>query len=277
MQLSSSTKNRLLRKYGDWALITGATSGIGKELAIQLARAGLNVAITGRRAGLLEAMSRALSTQYGVQVAAFPGDLSRQSEVEQLIESLAGYELGLAIMNAGYGTSGCLLQSDLEKELNMLDLNSRAVLILTHHFSRYFAQKRRGGVILMSSIVGFQGVPNAANYSATKAYIQSFGEALALELKPHGVDVLCAAPGPVKSGFSKRADMRMGKALKPEDVGVPILKALGKKTTVFPGLLTKVLVYSLKIAPRWGKVRIMKEVMGGMTKHQSLPEFSSTK
>ena len=94
------------------------------------------------------------------------------------------------------------------------------------------------------------------------------GEALSLELRPSGVDVLAAAPGPVISGFGDRADMRMDMALKTSEVGAPILKALGRKTTVLPGLLTKFLVGSLRMLPRWGKVRMMSVVMGGMTKHQ---------
>jgi short-subunit dehydrogenase len=117
-------------------------------------------------------------------------------------------------------------------------------------------------------MVAFQGVPYSANYAATKAYVQSLAEALAIELKPSGVDVLAAAPGPVSSGFEQRANMKMYMSLKPLDVGVPILKALGRKSTVLPGLLTKLLIYSLRTIPRWGKVKIMKMVMDGMTKHQ---------
>ena len=120
----------------------------------------------------------------------------------------------------------------------------------------------------MSSIVAFQGVPYAANYAASKAYVQTLGEALAIELKPQGVDVLCAAPGPVDSGFGQRSNMVMGTALHPSEIGVPILKALGRKSLVFPGRLTKILVYALKPIPRWGMVRIMQMVMGGFTKHQ---------
>ena len=125
----------------------------------------------------------------------------------------------------------------------------------------------------MSSMVAFQGVPYSANYAATKAYVQSLAEALAVELKPYNVDVLAAAPGPVSSGFEQRANMKMSMSLKPSQIGVPILKALGRKTTVLPGLLTKVLVYSLRTLPRWGKVKIMQKVMGSMTKHQRVGEY----
>ncbi|MEM1318744.1 MAG: SDR family oxidoreductase [Bacteroidota bacterium] len=266
--LSKSEQHRLHRRYGPWALVTGASSGIGKELATQLASAGLHLLITGRRAEALTQLSKTLMAQYTVEVKALPGDLSKASEVEKLIQQTQSFHLGLVILNAGFGTSGEFVKAQLEQELNMLDLNCRALLMLTHHFSRQFNQNGRGGIILMGSLVGFQGTPNAAHYAATKAYVQSLGEALALELKPQGVDVLTAAPGPVQTGFADRANMQMGKVLRPEEVGIPILKALGRQATVLPGWLTKVLVYSLRTVPRWAKVRIMKMVMGGMTQHQ---------
>jgi len=93
---------------------------------------------------------------------------------------------------------------------------------------------------------------------------------LTIELKPFGIDVLAAAPGPVDSGFGQRADMKMGKALKPSAIAIPILKALGRQTDVIPGLLSKILVYSLRTVPRWVKIRIMQKVMGSFTKHQRL-------
>jgi short-subunit dehydrogenase len=129
-------------------------------------------------------------------------------------------------------------------------------------------QQKRGGIIFFSSLVAFQGVAYSANYAATKAYIQSFAEALAIELKPFGIDVLAVAPGPVESGFGQRANMKMGMALKPSDLGVPILIALGKQTNVIPGLLSKILIYSLRTVPRRIKIKIMLHVMKGFTHHQ---------
>jgi short-subunit dehydrogenase len=98
--------------------------------------------------------------------------------------------------------------------------------------------------------------------------VQSLSEALALELKEEGINVLAAAPGPVESGFSDRANMKMNMSLKPQDVGVPIIEAIGRKTSILPGFLTKVLVYNLRMTPRWGKIRIMGKVMSGFTNHQ---------
>jgi hypothetical protein len=118
----------------------------------------------------------------------------------------------------------------------------------------------------MSSLVGFQGVPRAAHYAATKAYVQSLAEGLHHELMPLGVDVLASAPGPVHSGFAGSANMQMGLAQRPQDVVAATLTALGRRATVRPGWLSKVLEWSLKPLPRWGRVRMMGVVMGGMTR-----------
>ena len=188
--------------------------------------------------------------------------------MDALIHETQGLNIGLLIASAGYGTSGHFIDGSLQTEVNMLRINCEALLSLTHYYSQQFVQQKRGGIILMSSMVAFQGTPYSANYAATKAYVQTLAEALAVELKPHGVDVLAAAPGPVKTGFSQRANLKMSMSMTPEQVGVPILRALGRKTTVLPGALTKLLVYSLRTVPRWAKVKIMAKVMGGMTEHQ---------
>ncbi|MEM9831077.1 MAG: SDR family oxidoreductase [Bacteroidota bacterium] len=265
MKLSSNEKNRLRTKYGSWAVVTGASSGIGLELATRLAESGLNLVIHGRDSTRLAQIQQELSSQYGVKINTVAADLSESTGTDQIITAAQGLDIGLLVASAGFGTSGLMLNNSIHEETNMLRVNCESLLILTHHFSQYFAQQKRGGIVLMSSMVGFQGVPFAANYAATKAYVQSLAEALALELKPYGVDVLAAAPGPVTSGFGKRANMKMDMSLTPAQVGVPILSALGRKNVVLPGFLTKFLVYSLRTAPRWGKVRIMKRVMGGMT------------
>jgi hypothetical protein len=258
----------LREKYGPWALVTGASSGIGLELAGQLATAGLNLVLNARNLEKLEKAGKDFSHQYGIQVRVVAANLAEPDGVAQLLQETTGIEVGLYVASAGFGTSGAFLDASLDTELDMLQVNCQALLSLTHHFSRQFAHRQRGGIILMSSMVAFQGVPFAAHYAATKAYVQSLTEALSVELRPYGVDVLAAAPGPVASGFADRANMRTNMALQPAQVGVPILKALGRQSTVLPGGLTKLLVYSLRTVPRWGKVQIMKLVMGGMTKHQ---------
>jgi len=270
MKLDNKTINGLKNNYGNRVLITGATSGIGREMALKFGEAGFDLIITGRREHLLNELSTLLFNEYKVDSIPIFGDLSKEQDVVDLINGTNHLDIGIAVLNAGFGTSGKFIESDIEQEINMLNLNCKALTKLTHHFANKMKiQPKKGAIVLLSSMVAFQGVPNAAHYAATKAYVQSLGEAIAIELKPEGIDVLCAAPGPVESGFSKRANMKMSMALSPEEVGVPIIKAIGKKTNVLPGFLTKLLVYNLRMTPRWGKIRIMGNVMSGFTKHQN--------
>lgn len=269
MKVSQKTAAQLKNKYGDWVLITGATSGIGKELAIKFAEAGFKLVITGRRENVLNELSTALFDQYKTECFPVVGDLTKMDDVMQLLWEIDHLSIGIAILNAGFGTSGAFKDAELENELNMIDINIKSVAAMAHYFTKKMSfQPKRGAVVFLSSMVAFQGVPNAANYAATKAYVQTLGEALAVEMKDKGVDILCAAPGPVSSGFGDRANMKMGKSLSPEDVGVPIINAIGRRTTILPGFLTKFLVYLLRTSPRSLKVRIMGKVMGGFTKHQ---------
>lgn len=268
MKLSTKEMKRLISKYGSWAVITGASSGIGLELARQCAAAGFNLVLNSRQLGHLQQVEQQLKAQTNIEIKIVAADVSESEGIDKIIASSRGLDVGLLIVCAGYGTSGYFINNSVHSEINMLRVNCEALLSLTHFYSQIFVQQKRGGIILMSSMVAFQGTPFASNYAATKAYVQTLAEGLAIELKTHGVDVLAAAPGPVESGFSQRANMKMSMSLTPSQVGVPILKALGRKTTVLPGLLTKLLVYSLRTVPRWGKVRIMEKVMGGMTAHQ---------
>ena len=268
MELSTNEKSRLKSKYGDWAIVTGASSGIGLELTKQLASAGLNLVINGKQLDKLQAVEKELKSHHPIEIKIINGDVSEEVVIERILNTTTGLNVGLLITSAGYGTSGLFLDIPLAAERNMLRVNCEAVLTLTHHYSRQFRQQKRGGIIFLSSLVAFQGVPFSANYAASKAYKQSLAEALAIELKPFGIDVLAAAPGPVDSGFGQRANMNMGKAMKPSELSVPILKALGKQTNVIPGTLSKILVYSLRTVPRWAKVRIMQKVMDGFTQHQ---------
>ena len=158
----------------------------------------------------------------------------------------------------------------------MLHVNCRAVLELSLHFGRRLASRGRGGMILMSSVVGFQGMPYAAHYAATKAYVQSLAEALHVELAPLGVDVLACAPAPTRSGFAARAGMRMESSLDPAAVAQPTLDALGRRSTVLPGLLSKLLTASLVPLPQGVRVRVMGRVMHGMTKHRRGPAAPGT-
>lgn len=202
--------------------------------------------------------------EFGVEARTLAIDLAPAQAADSLVSATADLDVGLLVCSAGFGTSGALIDSDLATEMAMVDLNCRALLSHAWHFGKRFATQRRGGIILLSSLVAFQGVPRAANYSATKAYVQSLAEGLHHELAPFGVDVLACAPGPIHSGFAARARMTLGMAQRPTDVAQASLNMLGRRTTVRPGLLSKGLELALKPIPRWGRVRMMGVVMKGM-------------
>lgn len=265
----SPRQQRLLTKYGPWAVVTGASSGIGREIASMLAEAGLNLVLVARRRGVLERMAGDLGPRHGIEARVVTADIALEAGIGTVEAAARDLDVGMLVAAAGFGTSGPFLESSLETELEMLDVNCRAPLRMSLHFGRRFAGRGRGGIVLMSSLVGFQGTPNAAHYAATKAYVQILAEALHAELAPLGVDVLASAPGPTNSGFASRAGMRMGAALEPADVARGTLEALGRTATVLPGPLTKLLTYSLAPLPRRARVGIMGRVMGNMTKHRN--------
>ncbi|HVY38302.1 MAG TPA: SDR family NAD(P)-dependent oxidoreductase [Polyangia bacterium] len=262
----STKERRLVDRYGPWALVTGASDGIGRAIAKHLAGAGLNLVLAARRREVLDALAAELASAHGVDVRAVAVDLSTPAGMETLAQQTDALDVGLFVAAAGFGTSGEFVTSEIANELEMLEVNCRAVVAASHHFARRFVARGRGGLVFLSSLVAFQGVPRAANYAATKAFIQSFAEGLGHELAPRGVDVLATAPGPVRSGFGSRAAMTMGFAQTPDAVARATLRALGRRRTVRPGLLAKLLELSLKMLPRWGRVRMMGLIMAGMTK-----------
>jgi hypothetical protein len=255
-------------KYGPWALVTGASEGIGAAFATELAARELNLVLVARREDRLAALARSLSTAHGVTVEVIAADLGAASGVDAVLAGITGKEIGLYVGSAGFGTSGAFVANPVGQELNMIDVNCRALCALAHPLAQAMQSRGRGGIVLMSSIVAFQGVASSANYAATKAYVQTLAEGLAAELGPHGVDVLASAPGPVSTGFAARANMKMGNAATPEVVAKATLAALGRRTTVRPGGLAKLLGYGLGMLPRNVRSRILGGIMTGMTRHR---------
>jgi hypothetical protein len=259
--------SKLLARFGPVALVTGASSGIGLEFARVLASQGFDLLLVARRGDALAAIGQDLTARYGVRVTPLPLDLSEPASLPALLSACEGISIGLVVAAAGFGTSGPFIENDLSSELDMIDVNCRAVAALSWHFARRFAAQRRGGLVLLSSLVAFQGVPRAANYAATKAYVQTLAEGLRHELRRAGVSVIASAPGPIRSGFGDRARMTMGLSQGPEAVAATTLRALGRQGTVRPGWLSKFLGWSLAALPRAARTRVMGLVMAGMTKH----------
>lgn len=264
----TSSKSEFLKKYGPWAVVTGASEGIGAAFATELASKGMNLVLVARREDRLEAMSKELTGKFRIEVKILPTDLANKSSALGLFINTEHLDVGLLVAAAGFGTSGPMLLTNERNEADLVEVNCAAVLAQCLHYGRRMAAKRRGGIVLFSSVVAFQGAPFSANYAASKAYIQALAEGMGQELKADGVDVLSVAPGPIASGFAARANMNLGQSMTPEVVARVSLAALGKQRTVRPGWLSKLLGWGLSTAPRFLRVQIMGNIMANMTKHQ---------
>lgn len=259
-------KNRLVQNYGNLAVVTGATDGIGRAFAEKLAEVGFDLILLARRKSELERTAAALSEKYGVRAETMPTDFSIPTSTARALEALRKRDVGIFVAAAGFGTSGPFIGNSIDAELQMIDVNCRAVVELTYGIANGMAERGRGGIVLFGSLVGWQGTPAAATYSATKAFIQTFAEGIGEELKETGVDVLSCAPGPVDSGFALRANMKMGASDSPMQVAAESLAALGRRRSVVPGRTGKILTYSLALLPRRSRVGIMGRVMKGMAR-----------
>jgi short-subunit dehydrogenase len=255
---------RDLQHYGPWALITGASDGIGKALAEQIAAAGINVALVARNEVRLRALAADLEGRHGIETAVLAADLTDSDAVAQVETSTSGLDIGLVVLAAGFGTTGTFLETSLADEMALIAVNIAAVSRLSHTFAGRLAGRGGGGLVLFGSIVGWQGVPGQANYAASKAYVQSLAEGLHDDLEPHGVNVLSVAPGPVASGFGARAGLAMTGATAPETVATATLTALGRRRTVIPGARGKFLTSALRPLPRRVRSLILGRVIAGM-------------
>ena len=156
--------------YGPWALVTGASSGIGAEFARQLAALGLNLVLVARRRQRLEVLARPLESGNHIEVKAVVADLSQPDFQPLLLAETQSVDIGLLVNNAGIGLANKFLDHVLENELALLNVNCRAVLVLSHLFGRQMAVRRKGGIIFVSSVSGYLATPYEASYAASKVY-----------------------------------------------------------------------------------------------------------
>lgn len=264
----SAASKAWVQTYGPWAVVTGASEGIGAAFARELAARGMHLVLVARRRDRLQALADTLSAQYPVQIRIEATDLADPAQALALLRNTDALDVGLLVAAAGFGSSGPLLQGDASAEADLVHVNCTVVLQQCLHYGRRMALRRSGGLVLLSSVLAFQGTPYSANYAASKAYIQALAEGLGEELQDDGVDVLAVAPGPIASGFAARANMQMGQTMTPDVVARVAVAALGRRRTVRPGWLSKLLGWGLATAPRLLRVRIIGTIMRDMTQHQ---------
>ena len=185
----------LTTSYGAWAVVTGASSGIGKSFADRLARTGMNVVLVARSEDALEQVAEELRSRYAVQTRVLALDLSQATGRETLDLETLDLDVGLLVNNAAVEQRGAYVRHAPDELRRAIELNVTAPTELGQVFGRRFVNRRQGAIIFVSGIIGHQAVPHLAAYAAAKAHQMNLAEALYYELRPHGVDVLGLSPG----------------------------------------------------------------------------------
>ncbi|HZX01451.1 SDR family NAD(P)-dependent oxidoreductase [Kribbella sp.] len=236
--------NNLPQRYGEYAVVTGASSGIGEQFAHQLAASGLHLVLVARGKDRLDALGKELTSRYRIRTESVAVDLFADGAVDELLRRTEHLDVGMVIPNAGNFVAGAFLHNDLAAELDVLKLNTSVPMQLAHEYGRRFADRGRGAIILVSSTVGAAPAPYLANYGAAKAYILSLGQALNLEYRKLGVDLLVVTPGPTATPAVANADgidfRRLPVPMSaPEKVARVALRNLGRRGHVVVGTPNK--------------------------------------
>ena len=240
-------------------LVTGASSGIGLELAKLFAQNGSNLVIVARREDRLKQLAKSFEEDYGSEVTVIAKDLSHENAAKEIFDFLDknNIEIDVLVNNAGFGAVGKFSDIDHKRQINMLQLNINALTSLTHCFLPKMINRNSGGILNVGSLAGFQPGPYAAVYYATKAYVLSFTESLSEELKDSNVKVSCLALGPTKtefgevSGLDKSTLFSFG-VMSAVDVARIGYNGFRNGTTVIiPGLINKLLPFMVRISPRF--------------------------
>jgi uncharacterized protein len=251
------------------ALITGASAGLGEQFAHLFAQDGHDLVLVARRTDRLETLGARLREAHDVSAHVIAADLADPAAPHRLYEDVAGRGLKVdyLVNNAGFGSNGAFLDLDLGREAEMVEVNCTALLALCHLFGRQMRERGSGRILNIASTAGFQPGPFMATYYATKAFVVSFSEALAHELRGSGVTVTCHCPGATHTEFAARAGLGEAKLFRrpgiatAEDVAHHGYRAMMKgKPLAVHGLLNRIAVQSVRIAPR----RIPRSVAASM-------------
>lgn len=250
------------------ALITGASSGIGLAFARIFAREGYDLALVARSAPRLKEIADELKVKRGTNSTVLTKDLSVRSAPDEIFSALQGVAVEALVNSAGFATYGQFAELDLAKELEMMQVNMVALTHLTKLFLRPMLERRSGKIVNLASTAAFGPGPLMAVYYASKAYVLSFSEALAQEVRGQGVTVTALCPGPTQSGFQKRADMERSKLVQDglmdtDTVAEAGFQALMRgQTAVVPGLRNQVMALAARFIPRATAARLAMNMQG---------------
>ena len=251
-------------RYGPWALIAGASEGIGAAFARALAERGLNLVLVARRIEPLEALAREIAGVAPVQVRCLSLDLARADTAAQLGEALADLDVGLVVYNAALAPGGAFLEIPLGDQLAAIDVNVRGPLSVAHRFGRRLAARGRGGIVLLSSLTAFQGSPFVATYGASKSFLLTLAEGLWFELAPQGVDVLAVCAGATRTpSYLRRSSRKAPGELEPDQVAREALASLGRGPSMIPGRFNRL---ASQLMRRVLSRRTAIRLMGGRTR-----------
>jgi short-subunit dehydrogenase len=247
-------------KYGPWALVAGASEGIGAAFAEELAGRGLHLVLLARRLPPLDEVAQTIRAAHGVEVRTAAVDLGAPSMLDDVRRATDGLEVGLVVYNAAAALIGPFLDQPLADKLRVLDVNCRGPVILADELGRAMARRGRGGIILMSSLAGTQGTALVATYAATKAFNLVLAEGLWDELREHGVDVLACRAGATRTPAFERSNSAPGPAplMDPQPVAAEALAALGKTPSMVPGTVNRAVAFFMqRVMPRKAAVATM--------------------
>jgi short-subunit dehydrogenase len=251
------------------SLITGASSGIGEVFARRLAARGRNVLLVARSEEKLITLCNELGRSNSIRAQYVALDLSLQESPARLFEEAEkrGLSIDLLVNNAGFGSFGDFSKADLARELNMIDLNVKALVELTYRFLQPMRERKQGAIINVASTAAFQGVPFMATYAATKAFVLSFSEALWEENRPFGIKVMALCPGVSETNFfeAARGEKPPARASQtPEEVVETALRGLARgKSHIISGWINRVMTESERLFPRSLVTRMAGRMMRG--------------
>jgi short-subunit dehydrogenase len=247
-------------RYGPWAVIAGASVGLGEAFARQLAGRGIHLVLIARGQAALERLATDLRASHGIEVRVLALDLARSDLLTTIGDFTSALEIGLLVYNAAYSTIGPFLEHSVEEHLRVIDVNCRGPVVLAHHFGKAMAERQRGGIVLMTSTAGSQGGPWIATYAASKAFNLLLAEALWDELASGGVQVIACRAGATRTpGYaSSQPGPSKVPLLDPDFVAEKTLAALGRGPSVVPGTFYRWSAFIMnRLLPRRMSIRIM--------------------